>query len=513
MQRYVFFFIALTALLFWGSCRKNFDYQTSTGNLEFSKDTVYLDTVFTTIGSSTRTLKVYNKSNTDIQIPSIRLASGQNSSYRLNVDGMAGKEFENIPIFAKDSIFIFIESTFDIAPTNEKEFLYTDAIQFSSSGNMQEVQLVTLIKDAIFLFPKTLSDGSKETFVLGMDDEGNEIAVEGFIIEDTQLNFTNEKPYVIYGYAVVQEDKTLSINAGARVYFHDNSGIIVPSKASINVMGALSSNQEELENEVVFEGDRLEPEFENIAGQWGTIWLTYGSINNQINYLTIKNASVGLFVEGDGLLDNPTLTIKNTQIHNSSNFNLWGKTASIIGENIVLGSAGASSLYCSLGGNYVFTHCTIANYWTNGFRNATALFIDNFIETDLDNISKDLTQADFINCIIDGNSRHELALSKTDASLFNYSFKNCAITFNETELQFLDPSLYNFNDPIWYSDVLLNVDLDFYNAQKNDFRIGAASEIIGRAAVENSVTVPFDILGKSRILVPEIGAYELDLQN
>ena len=40
------------------SCRKDFAFEPSSGGLEFSKDTVYLDTVFTNIGSSTYKLKI-----------------------------------------------------------------------------------------------------------------------------------------------------------------------------------------------------------------------------------------------------------------------------------------------------------------------------------------------------------------------------------------------------------------------------------------------------------------------
>ena len=39
------------------SCRKDFDTILSSGNLEFSRDTIFLDTVFTNISSSTRTFK------------------------------------------------------------------------------------------------------------------------------------------------------------------------------------------------------------------------------------------------------------------------------------------------------------------------------------------------------------------------------------------------------------------------------------------------------------------------
>lgn len=72
------------------SCRNDFTFEPSTGGLEFSKDTVYLDTVFTNIGSSTYTLKVFNKSDKDISIPKIQLGKGLNSKYRIMVDGMTG---------------------------------------------------------------------------------------------------------------------------------------------------------------------------------------------------------------------------------------------------------------------------------------------------------------------------------------------------------------------------------------------------------------------------------------
>ena len=58
------------------SCRKDFSTIPSFGELEFSKDTVFLDTIFTNIGSATYNLKVYNRSNDDITIPNITLERG-----------------------------------------------------------------------------------------------------------------------------------------------------------------------------------------------------------------------------------------------------------------------------------------------------------------------------------------------------------------------------------------------------------------------------------------------------
>ncbi|OYX25112.1 MAG: hypothetical protein B7Z06_07855, partial [Flavobacteriales bacterium 32-35-8] len=155
MKRYLYFSLTIIFLMLWSSCRKDFEFSASTGSLEFSKDTVYLDTVFTNIGSSTYNLKVYNRSNENIVIPVVKLGLGEASQYRLNVDGMAGKVFENVEILAKDSMFIFVETTIDINnfPNPEGKYLYTDHIEFDTSSNLQKVELVTLVQDAVFIYP------------------------------------------------------------------------------------------------------------------------------------------------------------------------------------------------------------------------------------------------------------------------------------------------------------------------------------------------------------------------
>ncbi|WP_019669499.1 hypothetical protein [Eudoraea adriatica] len=508
MRQRLFIIPILIILLLWCSCRKDFQYDISSGNLDFSKDTVYLDTVFTNIGSSTYSLKVYNRSNSDIQIPNVRLAQGNNSSYRLNVDGEAGKEFENIPLMAKDSLYIFIETTFDISAINENEFLYTDAILFDEGPKQQEVQLVTLIKDAVFLYPSENADGTKETLLLGLDEDGNEIRIEGFLLTDEQLNFTNEKPYVIYGYAGVAPENVLNIEAGSRVHFHKDSGILVGQGASLSVNGSLSTDTLLLENEVIFEGDRLEPEFAEVPGQWGTIWLAPGSINNTMNYATIRNATVGLLVEGDFASVSPKLSVGNSKIYNTLSANILARSSSIAGENMVLGNAGNGSLICTNGGNYSFIHSTIANYWSNGFRSGAALQLSNYdANADIGAVDQDLT-ADFINCIVDGNTFLELSLNSNLTNLFDFSFTNCLIKFMDTSGQFDADPLYDFTNPAYYKNVFLNEDAGFLNTANNDFRLGNSSSAIGKADQATAISVPLDIQGTDRTFEPDIGAYE-----
>ena len=504
----IFVVLILSGILFCASCRKDFEYRESMGRLEFSKDTVFLDTVFTNIGSSTYSLKVYNRTGDDIIIPSVVLEQGLNSNYRLNVDGLAGKVFEDVTILARDSIFIFIETTFDISQINQNEFLYTDVLQFISSVSTQEVPLVTLIKDAVFLFPSVLSDGTKETIPIGTDQQGNEIRVEGFFLEDSQLNFSNEKPYVIYGYAAVPENRTLNIEAGSRIHFHRDSGILVNQGASLNVNGSLSTDPDLLDNEVVFEGDRLEPEFADEPGQWGTIWLAPGSIDHDIDYCTIRNATVGLLLEGQDE-NGVNLQISNSQIHNSASVNLWARSSQIDAENLVLGSAGEASLICDTGGSYEFRHTTIANYWNDGFRSGSALQLSNFgTSTTGVTTMADLETANFSNCIIDGNAIRELFLRTNGINSFNFNFESSLIKFNDINGLFEEDPLYDFDDTTFYTDIILNGETDFIDAINDDFQIGESSVARDTANLQTALLVPLDILGRDRTSDPDLGAFE-----
>ena len=111
---------------------------------------------------------------------------------------MHGQDFNDIEILAKDSVFVFIETTVDIKDyaVTASEFLYNDQLLVDE----QTVELITLVKDAIFLYPER-ENGFKEIIPLGTDEEGDEFGIEGFYLEDDELVFTNERPYVIYGYA------------------------------------------------------------------------------------------------------------------------------------------------------------------------------------------------------------------------------------------------------------------------------------------------------------------------
>ena len=71
---------------------------TSDGALTFNLDTLVFDTVFTTIGSVTKNFKFYNNDNKPLTVSKIKLMGGDNSPYRINVDGLSGNEFNDIKI-------------------------------------------------------------------------------------------------------------------------------------------------------------------------------------------------------------------------------------------------------------------------------------------------------------------------------------------------------------------------------------------------------------------------------
>jgi hypothetical protein len=519
MKRNIYFLITISTLVFWSSCRKDFEFDLSSGNLEFLKDTVYLDTVFSNIGSSTYNLKVYNNSNNDIVIPNVRLSQGQNSMYRLNVDGqtgsgaISGKEFENVEILAKDSMFIFIETTINIQTlvSSETQFLYTDAIEFDTGSSLQKVELVTLVKDAVFIYPQRFlnSEGDyiTETLTFDVDGDGmdDETSIKGRFLDDSELTFTNDKPYVVYGYAAVNDGKTLTIEAGARVHFHSNSGLLVTSGGSINAQGTLSADENLMEGEIIFEGDRLEPGFSDVPGQWQTIWLFNGSTNNIFDHVTIKNSTVGLLSEGnqDDVLK---LNITNTQIYNSSNFGILGRATSINAENLVINNSGQSSFAGTFGGRYNVVHSTLANYWNNSFRQFPSVLLNNYL-VDADNVTftNPLEEANFTNTIIYGNDNPELLLDKDNDDTFNFKFTNCLIRFNDSSNNFTGDQ-YDFDNVALYENVVFNEDPEFLEPYLNKLQIPDGSPAEGFGIVSGNLFS--DILGTMRTTPRDLGAYE-----
>jgi hypothetical protein len=504
MRKLIFlFFVGLAITV--TSCREDFVFEPSTGDLTFSKDTVYLDTVFANIGSSTYTLKVYNKSDKDIKIPTIKLAKGIGSKYRITVDGMTGFEnrlFHDVELLAKDSMYIFIETTAGIGDANPTDFLYTDQIEFDSGANLQKVELVTLIQDAYFIFPNK-QNGVIETIPIGFEENGDVLETNGRNLvhnhpdNGNEYLFHTDKPYVVYGYASVPNGETLTIPAGARVHFHAESGIVVQAGGTLHIEGTQSAT-EALENEVIFEGDRLEPDFSDVPGQWGAIYLRQGSgtNNHSIKNLTLKNAVVGLLIEPNA---GAPIAIEDTQVYDCSNYGILAYNSRIDGKKIVINNCGQFSLGVLYGGIYNFTNCTFNNNWSSSKQ--LAVYVSDYLE-DANPETLPLT-ANFTNCIIYGSNSNELILQQ-EGPTFNATFQNCLVKLNVTSNSAI------INNPLYDAIRLeqngnkINENPGFLNINKNKLVFEQDSPASGMGI---DAGIPFDILGNPRVSPYDVGAY------
>ncbi len=499
MQRILPGFFILLMILITSACRKDFNSVPSHGDFRIDKDTVFLDSVFTGIASRTYHFKIYNTANHDIIIPKIFLEKGQQSFYRLNVDGDTGKYFDNVLVHARDSIFVFVELTADISHLTDP--VYEEKVIIEDATKSDRVLLTAFVKDAFFYYPQRFPDGQKDSLTIYTDPQtGVSSKIAGFFLNG-DTTFTDEKPIVIYGHMAVPSGHTLTIEHGAHLYFHFNSGLIVWENASLKVNGTLG-------HPVIFEDDRMEPAFENKPGMWNYIWLRENAKNNEINYAVIKNAEVGIvaYPTND---TNPVLRLKNTQIYNHSLIGIYGIASDIEGENLVLNNFGISALRVQLGGNYHFKHCTFANYG-GGIRNEkkAAVYVSNYVKTTDQIIVSDLDAFNLANCIIYGNSNIEYFLDKNTAADFNYQVKNTLIKFEDPQNNFNQIPELDFNDTNHYQNMILNEEPAFKNPEENELIIGNTSPCINQGDINTALQVPFDLLGTDRTAAPDLGAYQ-----
>jgi hypothetical protein len=153
MTRLIIILISTLCLSFsFISCKKDKLLTDPSARVSFSQDSVLFDTVFTTIGSATRQIRVRNLNSQKINISSVRLEQGSSSPFIMNVDGVSGKEVKNVEILANDSVFIFIQV--NVNPTNAlSPLIIQDKMLFDINGNQQSVALEAWGQDAHYHYP------------------------------------------------------------------------------------------------------------------------------------------------------------------------------------------------------------------------------------------------------------------------------------------------------------------------------------------------------------------------
>lgn len=489
------------------SCRKDFDFEPAQINqFQFSADTIFLDTVFNNITTSTKILTVKNSSDQDISINSVRLRRGVDSKYQLNVDGTpneldaltpsSGKIFDDVELLANDSIFIFIEATIDpVIDDLDAEQNYLDEILFETNSGTSEVQLSTQVIDADFSF-NTEEVPPRVFETTQRDENGDFIEIRGYDLTPSELNINSSKARVIFGNAVVPSGATLNIEGGSRVYFNRDSGLIIEDGARLEITGGAYQPDAEnpLADTVILESNQLDEDFDNLAGQWNFIWLQPGataSINNTI----IKNATTGIWVQSNAVTASPNLELNNVQIYNSQTVGIQASTCNITATNLVINQSAVGNMNIENGGNYDFTHCTFSNTFRFGGVLQSAI---HFSESG-DNTTTENLNANFTNCIITGNRRDEINVNTTDNTTVNLNFQNCLINLTPNNFSNLDIS-----DTTIFENCIFGESAEFKNTRLNDLRISEESAANGAATFITGE----DILNSPRNNPSDIGAYE-----
>lgn len=455
-------------ILWYSSCTKD-EFNTDPGfSLGFSTDTVIFDTVFTTIGSSTQSLVIRNSSNSKINISKITLARGTGSPFRLNIDGTATGKYSDLEIGPHDSAYIFVKVTID--PNNSSSpLIETDSIVFETNGNIQNVKLVAWGQDAYF---------------------HHNILLNG------DVTLPNDKPHVVYGSLTAGNGCKLTIPAGTKLYFHNNSSLEIRKGASLLVSGTL-------EAPIIFTGDRLEKYYQDKPGLWDGIWLENGSMDNSFTYAEITNAKVGIQADSCGLEVGEPLRLHNCMIHNMTNYGILATKAKIIATNCQITNCGGNVVSIENGGNYDFRNCTIARYFSG--KGYPALAISNYFQ---DSTGKqfpgELTGAYFGNCIVTGNNQaNEISLNELKGTPFVFQFEQCLVNWQKV-------ADYEHG----FLNCVVNKDVNFINADSNNFQLDTLSFAIDAASLDIiTKTIPdikLDRKGISRIVPgpPDIGAYE-----
>jgi len=448
------------------SCNKTeFDYSKD-AKLQFSTDSIIFDTIFSGVGSTTKSFKIYNKSTKALIISDIYVAKRNLSKYILNVNGQSNNSFKNIQINANDSMYVFVQVKIN---TNEDALLEQDSIVFITNNNFQDIKLLAWGQDVYFINGEYIND---------------------------QV-WQNDKPYLIYNSILVEENKKLTIEQGCKIYFHRGS--------SMYIVGTLEINGT-FEEPVILQGDRLEQVYNDVPGQWNGIWIMNGSKHNVINYAEIKNAVTGIKVDTLADINIPTLTISNSKIEHHSFAGIYAQGSTIFATNCLINDCGYYALALTIGGSYEFYHCTIANYWQNTIRSTPAVILNNYYTYENTIFVRNLDKADFYNCIIYGNTDNELFLDNVTNTIFNYKFNNCLIKIDESTI----PDISKFENYIF------NQEPQFTDVNTYNFNIEANSAAKNRASKTYVDLYPaylnMDIKQNSRILdaAPDIGAYEAD---
>ena len=476
--------LIITIFLLAGySCKKNSTINPDSNlKLEFSTDTVLFDTVFTSLGSATHELRIYNTHSDDLKISSIRLIGGDNSPFRFNLDGESATEIYEKIIPANDSLFSFLRVTINPNDLNTP-FIVEDELEFITNGNTQTIKLLAWGQNANYIVADKVVNIGGTPYPYHIVADSLQTTV-----------WTSERPYVIYGYALINSYGTLKIEKGTQVYCHQGSGILSWSDGQLIIDGTS-------EEPVIVQGDRLESYYNHTPGQWEQILMMDGraGADHRISHAIIRNGTIGLNCQSVLKATECALRIDNTIVENQSGYGLFSILYAVEAKNFVIANCGFANFW-AFGGDYRFVHGTIANYWNANEhnKNENAVLVTNYA---LDGNNEPFYypfNMEMDNCIIYGKQKDEFkGVFGPDADS-SYVFDHCLLRSERYNgnMEGFRHCLFNL-DPMFVDPILPDCHIDSISSPV----IGIGNPLFGNE-------LPYDLDGVSRVGTPDLGAYQ-----
>jgi len=477
----------ILALLIISSCRPDENFVEGSVEIRVSEDTIRFDTVFTEIGTTTKLFKLYNDNQNTLLVDRIEL-NNQTNFFRLNIDGIPGGVQENIEIAAFDSLYVFVEATIDPnLPLSISPYIIEDQVQVTINDQNKTVYLEAWGQNANYL-PNKEASSDLNFYTCNMQE---------WVWDDP-------KPYVIYGSIIIDSCQVVWPK-GTEIYVH--GGIAINDLGIYNdgliffLQNSSLNSQGTAEEPVTVKTDRLEPFYSDQGGQWSGIILGPNSRTHRLRYTTIQNSIVGIRVDSNAIAN-----FQNCQFLYTSGSGLIGRHASIDATNCLFHNNLLNGVQMVFGGNYNFTHCTIASYdgQESGITMNNFQCLDQFCENHplLNNL-----RANFTNCIISGNDTDEISFGDWTPDVesdFNYSFRNCYVQVDEL----LEPEAYpNFFDQCGDCINGTNFDSIYIDQRMDDFHLDTMSLVIDKGLFIEEITI--DLEGNPREPgLFDIGCYE-----
>ena len=476
-KNYIFHAILACLLFVVASCSDDEFSVFKSDLLSLSVDTVKMDTVFSNVPTSVRSFWIYNRTDKNIRVSTVKLDRGNQTGFRVNVDGIylgkeTGYQTNQIEVLKHDSIRVFVELTSSANGQTEPKKIEDDLSFTLESGAVQKVNLTAMSWDALIM-------NSPE------------------IKEDT--SWSGEKPIVIYGTLTVDSLATLTLNAGTTVYFRD--------EAYMDVYGRLLCKGE-ARREVVLRGYRLDNMFDylpydRVSGQWGGVYLRESSYGNEMDYTDLHSAYTGIAIDSCDVKKS-TLTMNASTVHNCQGYGIYAEGCKVELTNCQLTNTLLDCL-CINGGDVKINNCTIAQFYPFDANRGAALSFSS---------GRGDLKLSCTNTLVTGYADDVVMGSSTDSlKVFDYSFENCILRTPKVEtedsVRFTNVTFESVEDTATAGKKhFVNIDTEnlIYN-----FQLDAASPAIDKGNPTSSA--PLDRCGLLRDDKPDIGAYERKNEN